>query len=64
MKSYILLQMAAIYFSIVPISKQGIGSVYVMGDFICKNCLKRSGTRVDRELQNEKFLLSVRRRYY
>ena len=58
MKSYILLQTAAIFF-LSTYLKQGIGSVYVMADFICKGCLELSGTQVERELQNEKFLLTV-----
>ena len=40
--------------------KQGIGSVYVMVDFICKGYQELSWTRVERELQNEKLLLTVR----
>ena len=33
--------------------------MYVMLDFICKGYLQLSGTRVERELQNEKFLPNV-----
>ena len=39
--------------------KQGIGSVYVMVDFICKDYLELSGTRFEYELQNEKFLPAI-----
>ena len=33
--------------------------MYVTVDFICKGYLELSGTQVDRELQNEKFLPTV-----
>ena len=59
MKSYIQLHMAAIFFLSNLYLKQGISSVYVMVDFICKGYLQLSGTRVERELQNEKFLPTV-----
>ena len=59
MKSYILLQTAAIFFLSNLYLKQGIGSVYVMVDFICKGYLELSRTRVERELQNEKFFPTV-----
>ena len=59
MKSDILLHMASIFFLSNLYPKQGIGSVYVMVDFICKGYLELIGTRVERELQNEKFLLTV-----
>ena len=39
--------------------KQGIGSVYVMVYFICKGYLELSEKRVERDLQNEKFLPTV-----
>ena len=57
MNSDILLQTAAIFF--LSNMKQGFGSVYVMVDFICKGELEVWGTRVERELQNEKFLRTV-----
>ena len=50
MKSYIQLQTAAIFFLSKLYLKQGIGSVYVMDDFIWKGYLELSGTRVEREL--------------
>ena len=53
MKIYILLQTAAIFFLLNLYLKQGIGSVYVIVDFICKGDLELSGTQVERELQNE-----------
>ena len=56
MNSYILLQTTSIFFLSNPYLKQGIGSVYVMVDFICKGDLELSGTRVEREIQNEQFL--------
>ena len=40
MKSYILLQTEAIFFLSNLYVKQGIGSVYVMVDFICKDYLE------------------------
>ena len=45
-------------FSIEHISKTGhwLRVVYVMVDFICKGYKELSGTRIDQELQNEKFL--------
>ena len=52
MKSYILLQTAAIFFISNLYLKQGIGLVMV--DFICKGYLELSGTRVEGELQNKK----------
>ena len=36
--------------------KQGIGSVYVMDDFICKGYLELLGSPVELELQNNKYL--------
>ena len=33
--------------------------MYVIDDFICKGYLELPGTRVERELQNEKFLPTV-----
>ena len=42
--------MAAIFFLSNVYLKQGIGSVYVMVDFICKGYLELIGTRVEREL--------------
>ena len=59
MKSYILLQTAAIFFLSNLYLKQGIGSVYVMVDFICKGYLELSGTRAKRELQCNKFFPTV-----
>ena len=60
MKFYILLQVAALFFLSNFYLKHGIGSMYVMFDFICKGYLELSGTRVERELQNEKYLPTVR----
>ena len=37
----------------------GINPVYVIVDFICKGYLELIGTRVERELQNEKWLPTV-----
>ena len=54
MRSYILLQTAAIFFLSSLYLKQGIGSVNVIIDFICKGYLELSRMRVERELQNEK----------
>ena len=51
--------MATIYFLSNLYLKQGIGLVYVLVDFICKGYLELIGTRVERELQNEKFLPTV-----
>ena len=59
MKSYILQQTAAIFFLSNLYLKQGIGSVYVMVDFICKGDQELSETRVERELQKEKLLPTV-----
>ena len=59
MKSYILLPRQPYFFLSTLYLKQGIGSVYIMVDIICKDCLERSVTRVERTLQNEKFLLTV-----
>ena len=59
MKSYILLHMAAIFFLSKLYLQQGIGSVYFMVDFICKGFLELIGTKVERELQNQKFLPTV-----
>ena len=56
MKSHILLQTAVVFFLSKLYLKQGIGLLYVMVDFICKCYLELAGTRVARELQNEKFL--------
>ena len=50
MKSYILLQPKTIFYLSNLYLKQGICSVYVMFDFICKGYLEMSGTRVEREL--------------
>ena len=58
-KSDILLHTAAIFFLSNLYLKQGIASLYVMVDFICKGYLELSGTRVERELQNEKVLPTV-----
>ena len=58
-KSYILLQTAAIFFLSKRYLKHGIGSVYVMVDFICKGYLELSGSRAKRELQNQNFLGTV-----
>ena len=59
MKSYILLQTAAILFLSNLYLKQGISSVYVMVDFIYKGYIELSWSRVEREIQNEKFLPTV-----
>ena len=56
MNSYIILQTAAMFFLSKLYLKQGIGSVYVMVDFIWKGYLELSGSWVERELQDEKFL--------
>ena len=58
-KVIILLQTVAIFFLSNLYLKQGIDSVYVMVDFICKGYLENSGSPVERELQNEKFLPNV-----
>ena len=55
MESYILLQTEAIFFLSNLYLRQGNSSVYVV-DFIFQGYLELSGTRVKRELQNEKFL--------
>ena len=39
--------------------KQGIGSVYVMVDFICMGLLALWETRVEQEFQNQTFLPKV-----
>ena len=59
MKKYILLQTAVIFFLSNLYLKYGIGSVYIIVDFICKDDLELSGTQVERELQNEKVLSNV-----
>ena len=59
MNSIILLQTAAIFFLSNLNLKQGIGSVYVMIDFICKGYLELCESLVERVLQNEKFLPTV-----
>ena len=59
MKSYKSLETAAIFYSSEPFLKQGIGWVYVMVDFIRIGLLKVCGSRVERELQNVKFLPTV-----
>ena len=51
--------MAATFFLSNVYLEQGIGSVYVMVDFICKGYTELSGRRLERELQNEKFLPTV-----
>ena len=58
MKSYVLLHTAVgSYFFLSNLYlNQGIGSAYVIAYFICKGDLELSGTQVERELQNEKFL--------
>ena len=56
MKSYKPLEMAAIFFSSEPFLKQGISFVYVMVDFIRMGLLELCGSRVERQLQNVKFL--------
>ena len=45
---HVLLHMAAIFFLSFQYLKQGIGSVYVMVDFICKGYLDLMGTQVER----------------
>ena len=60
LKMYILLQTAIIFFLSNLYLKQGIGSVYVMVDFICKGYIELSGTQIERELQNEKILAHCR----
>ena len=57
--NYILLQTTAKCFLSNLYLKQGISSVYAMVDFICKGYLELSETRVERELQNEKFLPTI-----
>ena len=59
MNSDILLQTAAIIFLSNLYLKQGISSVYVIVDFICKEYLEQWGTRVERELQNKESLPTV-----
>ena len=60
--SDLILQTAAMFFfSIEPFfsnSEYWLG--YVMVDFICNGLLELQGTRVKRELQNEKILAHVR----
>ena len=56
MTSYKPLETAAIFFSSEPFLKQGISLVYVMVDFIRMCLLELCGSRVERKLQNVKFL--------
>ena len=59
MKSYILLETAAIFFLANLFLKQGISLEYVMVDFICIHGLTWPVRSANRELQNEKFLSTV-----
>ena len=59
MKSYKSPETAAIFYSSEPFLKQGISLVYVMVDFIRMGFLQLCGSRVERELQNVKFLPTV-----
>ena len=45
---YFILWHEKLYILSNPYLIQGIGSVYVMADFICKGYLKQSGTQVER----------------
>ena len=56
MKSYILLQTAAIYYLTNLYLKQGIGSLYVKDVSHLQWLPRAVKTRVEQELQNEKFL--------
>ena len=47
MKSYILLETAAIFFSSEPFSKQGISLEYAKDDFICMGLLDLFGMRTE-----------------
>ena len=59
MKSYKLLNNAAIFFLSKLYLKQGIGSVYVTVDFSCKGYLELSRSPVEQELHYEKFVPTV-----
>ena len=59
MNSYKSLETATIFYSSEPFLKQGICLVYVMVDFIRMGLLELCGYRVERELQNVKFLPTV-----
>ena len=60
MKSYKQQKTVAIFFLSNLYLKQDIGLVYIMVDFICMSLLELQGTQSKQEIQNEKFLPTVR----